>query len=701
MSSNFFNSLKNKFNINLNEQQRIATLHRDGPAIILAVPGAGKTTVLISRTANLILNHNINPENILSITFSKASAKDMKERFNKVFGKALGSKVKFSTIHSFAYFLIREYAYKNRIKYTLIEGNDYRFNKTKILKDIHMKVNGTYINDDKLEDLLNTMGYIKNMMIDIKDFSKGYNSVIKNFEKIYIAYEEFKKANNLIDFDDMLTLGLYILKKDPNILNKYRNQYKYIQVDEGQDTSKVQNEIVRILAYPNNNIFVVADDDQSIYGFRGAFPQYLLDFDKVYSGAKRFFMEENYRSVNNIVSVCNEFIKSNTVRYDKNLFTKNNNKRPVTIVKVKDEDTQYDYIIKKLSSTSNLRDIAILYRNNISSISLVEKLNRNNIPFYMRDTKLNFFNHWVTSDIISFLKLAFDNHDHTSFEKIYYKMKGYISKAAMTYSKDKNSSLSVFDKLLKFPEFRSFQKDNIIKLKKDFRVLSKQNPYRAINFIEHQLEYGSFLKDRCKSFGYSYESILNILSNLKIIAKETNTILEFITRLDELENIIKSSKENKYENALTLSTIHSSKGLEFKEVYLVDLVEGEFPTKNSIESHELGQIKDMEEERRLFYVGMTRSKEVLDILSIGEKNGERVYPSRFIKELESIIGKENKHNFKKEHKLKIGKDIEHINFGKGKIRYIDDDKITIDFGKKGVKELSLDICFEKNLLVVI
>ena len=282
--------------MNLSKEQIDAIHHMKGPALVLAVPGAGKTTVLIHRTANLILNHHIGPERILSITFSRASARDMKGRFNKLYGDISDMPVHFSTIHSFTYGVIREYAYKNRIRYTLVEDNKKDLNKYNILKRIYFSINREYITDEKLETLINSIGYIKNMLITPEEFLSQYKIGISNFKVVYRSYDNYKRTNYLLDFDDMLTLSLEILNKDKHLLNKYRNRYQYIQVDEGQDTSKAQMEIIKTLAHPKNNLFIVADDDQSIYGFRGAYPKGLFEFNKIYKDGRVFYMEQNYRS---------------------------------------------------------------------------------------------------------------------------------------------------------------------------------------------------------------------------------------------------------------------------------------------------------------------------------------------------------------------------------------------------------------------
>ena len=620
--------------MNLSTEQKKAINHIKGPALVLAVPGAGKTTVLIHRTGNLILNQGVSPENILSITFSRASAMDMKSRFNKIYGDITNIPVHFSTIHSFSFGLIREYAYRNRIKYTLIEDNNRELNKYNILKKTYYTVNKNYINEEKLESLINSIGYIKNMQISPKEFAKKSNTDIKNFVEIYDFYEEYKKAHNLIDFDDMLTIALEILNKDNYLLEKYRKKYDYFQLDEGQDTSKVQLMIIRLLANPKDNLFVVADDDQSIYGFRGAYPKGLFDFNSIYEDCKIYYMEENYRSSRNIVSICNVFIKQNTLRYDKNIFTKNQYVEPVSIIKVNTLEEQYEFLIEEIISMGDYSDSAILYRNNISAIGLIEFFDRNNIPFYMKDMKINFFNHWIIEDLIAFFNLAKNPKDIYAFERIYYKMKGFISKKQLQYIKTMNSTSSVFDRLLDLPGLNEFYRKNILDLKLDFKKLSKMTPYDGIVFIQKKLEYEDYLRESCMKFASTLDSLKTILYYLKLISLNLKDLNEFKGRLKYLEYLSVQSKNN--ENAITLSTIHSAKGLEFKNVYIVDLIEGDFPNTTSIDEFNKGNIEVLEEERRLFYVAMTRAKESLNLITIANKNDKKVESSRFLLEVEGL-----------------------------------------------------------------
>lgn len=614
----------------------MAALHKDGPALILAVPGAGKTTVLIYRTKNLISNHNINPYRILSITFSKQSSIDMKNRFYSIFDDMNNIPVKFSTIHSFSYSILREGAYRYNQNYTFIESERSPINKNKLLRNLYWNINREYATEERIEGISNSIGYIKNMMMSVDEFME-ISDEFPYFKDIFYQYENYKREHNLIDFDDMLTLSFDFLKRDKYLLNKYRAKYDYIQVDEGQDTSKIQIELIKLIAHPKNNLFVVADDDQSIYGFRGAYPSALIDFKKVYPDAKIFYMEENFRSSENIVSICNSFIKQNTIRYDKNLFTKNNSLSPVTVVKLNNLIDEYNYIIEKLKNYKNFSNTAILFRNNISSIGLIESLEKNDMPFYIRDTKVHFFNHWITHDIVCFLNLAYDNTDLISFENIYYKMKGFIMKDFISFAKTQDYNKSVFDRILKYPGLKNYQREKIEELKFDFKKLSKLKPYDTISFIQYDLKYEKYLQENCIKFGYTIDSLKTILFYLKFIASHTKTMDEFFGRLKYLDYMTKKGAKNKNKNAITLSTIHSAKGLEFENVYMIDLIDGEFPTGRSVEKYlKHKDLGELEEERRLFYVGMTRAKKRLELLTIKYKNDKEVEPSKFLVELEEL-----------------------------------------------------------------
>jgi DNA helicase-2/ATP-dependent DNA helicase PcrA len=471
-------------------------------------------------------------------------------------------------------------------------------------------------------------------MMDVDNFLKKNKTDIDSFKDIYIGYESYKRNNNLLDFDDMLTISLAILKNNRYLLEKYRDKYNFIQVDEGQDTSLVQMEIIKLLAYPKNNILIVADDDQSIYGFRGAYPQGLLNFNRQYENGKIFFMEQNYRSSKNIVSVCNNFIKSNNIRYEKNIFTDNSHVEPINIIKVNSIDEQYRYIIEDIKG-KDLSQCCILYRNNISAIGIIETLEKNNISFYMRDKKIRFFNHWVIKDILSFMMFAEDTSQMSLYENFYYKIRGYISKNHINYAKTLDSSISVFDRIMKYPGNNSFYLRTISELKLDFKKISNLKPEDAILYIEHSLEYDEYLRENSIKFGYTYDNLSTMLFYLKMIAKSCDNLRELIGRLNYIQNLCMNSQNNR--DTITLSTIHSAKGLEFDRVYIIDLIDGDFPGISSIEAYDKGDISLLEEERRLFYVGMSRAKTHLSLITMNTVNEKRHKPSRFLIELDNSL----------------------------------------------------------------
>lgn len=685
LNKSFFEDLSDNFSLELSDSQKRAVSHFNGPALVLAVPGAGKTTVLISRVANLIETQGIPASKILSITFSKASAKDMASRFQATFGRNLGISPKFSTIHSFAFFVIRDFSSKTSKTYKLIEESGPS-SKSYILRNIYRELNNFFLSDDKLDELINSIGYVKNMMISPTDLKA---TGIRRFTDVYNAYEQYKAKNNLIDFDDMLSLSYDILSKNKDLLESYRSRYEYIQVDEGQDTSNIQHKIIELLSEPKNNLFIVADDDQSIYGFRGANPDYLLNFKEVYPDAKIFYMSKNYRSTIDIVDLSNKLIKKNKARYDKDLIPNSSINIPINIVKFKHQEEQYSYIFDLLDS-NELDDTAILFRSNVSSIPLLDILERNKTAFRLKDSKLNFFNHWLLKDILCFLRLSIDPSDFSSFEKIFYKMKGYISKKGVLFvEKNLNSELSIFSVLSSYGELKPFQVESMRKLNIDFKKLSKKRPLSAIEFISNDLNYLDYLKQKSDYMGYGMESNLSILNYIKSLASRCGSILDFIDRIEELKSFL---MENKSEEGVFISTMHSAKGLEFKNVFILDLVNGDFPSSNTLDSMKEGSLSLIEEERRLFYVGMTRAKENLHLLSYRYRDDSRVPPSIFLREVEGFLSEDL------DDELKVNTLIRHKKFGKGIILDSNENSILVEFYSFGKKQLLKSTCLEENLI---
>lgn len=612
----------------LTKEQLKATKHIEGPALVLAVPGAGKTTMILNRVINLI-NSGISANRILTITFSKAAAVDMKNRFMQL---SNNKDAKFSTIHAFCYSVVLDYMRLKGREISLIDSIPSK--KYELLKKIYYEINKTYLTEDKMDTAINEISYCKNLFLNPKDYSKRKECETQNFDKFFNLYEDYKIKNNLIDFDDMITKSVEIFNEDDYIRNKYRNRFDYIQLDEGQDTSYAQFLVLKSLAKPKDNFFIVADDDQSIYGFRGAKPQYLLNLEREYKSITKYYMEQNFRSSKNIINISNVFIEQNENRFKKIIVTDNPYSEPVNIVKLKDNKEEYKFIVEKLKEYSTSKS-AILYRNNLCAVGLCEYFERNNINFNIKDKKNRFFNHFIVQDILNIIEFSNDLSDIDKYEKIYYKLKGYISKKHIAYLK-KNQSKNVFIKLMSYPYLPEYYMKNISSLNRDFKRLKDMNIKNQINFIENEMGYGEYLKDNSSRLGSNYSNLMEYLYYLKLIAEERSDLDDFIGRLKHLDHILKKPSNEDYN--LTFSTLHSSKGLEFDNVFIVDLVEGTIPSSKSIEN-----LKDdtnlYEEERRLFYVGMTRAKKNLFLMYPHKTNNNENAMSSFLLDLETLEGK--------------------------------------------------------------
>jgi len=707
----FIQNLIEKHNINLNEQQQKAVLNIEGPILLLAVPGGGKTTVIVSRCANMVMNHKISPESILTLTFSKASALDMKNRFHKVFGTEVGGQLNFSTIHSFCYNVLRTYTQKMRIAFpTIIEDEKAPISKNQLLRQINQKYNEAYLSDDKLEELSNAICYIKNMMIPDNEIANQKTGV-KNLAKILKSYEEYKLQNNFIDFDDMLTKTLDLFIQNKDLVNAYRSKYIYINVDESQDTSYLQHQIIKCLANPINNIFMVGDEDQSIYTFRAAFPKALLDFEKTYPEAQVYLMENNYRSVKSIVSAANKFIKQNNERYDKNMFSERDEGTPIKSTCMNDKNEQYDHIVDVIDGSKDFFGTAVLYRNNVSAIPLVDALNRSNIPFYLREAKTHFFRHWVTLDIISFLDLSSDASNIDAFRQIYYKVNAFISKAMLEYAvSNVIPGCNLFDILLEYPDINTKRNKKLLEIKLKLIKISKLKALEAIEYVVEVLGYGEYINNQSNDGTETADSLMQIISGLKSIASKTESIQDFKDRLEQLRQIMDNAKFNKGKNAVTLSTIHSSKGLEFDRVIIIDLFDGQFPSASSISDFKVGDSALMEEEVRLFYVGVTRARHQLELISASMLDGRKVKPSRFIEQFLAAAKVEGKWEIDlgqycdlgpiTEKGLYLEMPVAHKKFGVGNIRFINlqADLLEVLFKDVGLKNFSLKFCVKGGMI---
>lgn len=710
----FFEKKRLELGVSLNKVQKQAVLHTEGPLLLLASPGSGKTTTTIMRIGYLIEEKGVTPSRIKAVTFSRASASDMRDRFKRFFPDQGGNCVDFSTIHSLAFEVVREFFGKRKVSYQIIEGkNDLAgpFQKKQILKNLFKKCNNETISEDQYEDLTTYISFIKNKLVPVRDWGK-VKCDVPNAQRILTEYEQVKKRNRFVDFDDMLTIANKAFETDSDLLKKYQQRYDYILTDESQDTSLVQHAIIEKLVKPHQNLYVVADDDQSIYGWRAAEPQYLLNFKQVYPNAVILMMEQNYRSSKEIVEAANQFIKQNKQRYDKNMFTENPPNKPIAIKILADFRFQAKYVVEEISKLQNYQEAAVLFRNKSSSIILVNEFDRAGIPFYIKDYDNRFFSHWVVKDILNFMRMSFTDKRPDILEQIHTKLDLYITREQLAELKRLNHNRSIFDQLLKISD--SYRAKQIKVCQQTFQTMRGMSPLAAITTIRGALGYDKAIEKMAQNLNFNKEKLMGILFTLEAIAAPLKTMEEFAKRLTHLEAAINASKFKKGENVVTFSTLHSSKGLEFKNVYMVDLIQGVIPADEDLN----GPDDLLEEAVRLFYVGMTRAESNLELLSYKKQFGHRVQPSQFVYDVKRIVAPPiqtkkkqslqkdeqgrpiipiNPNAIKRVEDLKIGSQIKHRVFGRGEILQIDQEYLEIQF-QRGPKKLSRIMCLEMGLL---
>ncbi|MBQ4627892.1 MAG: ATP-dependent helicase [Clostridia bacterium] len=606
-----FRKFKEKFNIVLNSQQDSAVQATDGANLLLAVPGSGKTTVLVARLGYMILCKNIAPQNILALTYTKAATEDMRARFRSFFGEKLANKIEFRTINSIADKIIKKYTDR---PFEIIDDTK------EIVKKILQRTQTSFPTENEINEAITKIAYYKNMMIRPEKIEDEDDA------EIFGIYNEFLKQSSLMDYDDQLVYAHTILRKYPRILEYFQDRYQYICVDEAQDTSKLQHEIIRLLAMKYNNIFMVGDEDQSIYGFRAAYPRALTEFRSNYPNASVYYMETNYRSTKEIVKTSADFIEKNIDRYSKKIVSSRSYGAPVLRIPVKNREDQYKFLLE-LAKRSD-RSTAILYRDNDSAIPLIDLMLRNNIPFNVNKLKGLFFTNRLVSDIKNFMQLAVDQYDTESFMQIYYKCNfGFNKKMAeLVCAKSMGRKMTVADALIR----QNFQQPHMQKNAKEFGKflsdIASNNPLNALNIIY----------DRYESFMTRQNMDYDKFELLQVLASAEKTVGSFLERLYELQLICSDEKPEK-NNGITLSTVHSAKGLEFDSIYIADVFDGTFPSVTlSAAQKDKDEMDCYMEERRLFYVAMTRAKNELAVISISDRKSSFIDEIISSKEADSL-----------------------------------------------------------------
>lgn len=593
-----------KYGQKLNNEQIAAVRAVEGFVLLLAVPGSGKTTVLINRLGYMLYVKGIRPENILTLTYTVAATKDMARRFESVFGRASSNLLEFRTINGICYEIIREYGRRiGKKPFDLITDDKL---SGKILTDIYTEVMEEYPTESDIKNVRTLITYCKNMLLTEEEIKKRGEDEGLDLFKIYDRYNAELKARSLMDYDDQMIYAYRMLKSSSEMLSFFKNRYKYICVDEAQDTSKSQHMIISLLAGENGNLFMVGDEDQSIYGFRAAYPDALLNFEKDHRGARVLVMNKNYRSNAKIVETADLFIQKNFNRHNKHMCAEREASSEINYVTLKSRDSQYKYLFEMAGASDS--GLAILYRDNESIIPLIDLLEREDFSYRIKSTDMSFFSNRVVVDIANILKFALNPSDPALFMNIYFKFQTYLRKPdaeKMIYIADRKH-IGILDAAESI-DLNGRVLGNVRSLRTHFRNMAMEPPVKALNRIDKYMGYGDYLKDN--------NIATNKLFILKMLAKKEKTIPGFLERLDLLRKILTEKRED-YTAKLILSTIHSSKGLEYDNVVLMDVINGVFPGKmiKNFKSATPQEKRDYEEERRIFYVGITRAKDNLTIL---------------------------------------------------------------------------------------
>ena len=608
--------------INYSSNQKKAIEHGAGPLMVFAGPGSGKTFVITHRIKYLIEGSGISPAHILVVTFSRAAAKEMKDRFEKLQGK---SYVTFGTFHS-VFFSILKTAYgfsaeqiaSDELRYTLIKE---LIKKNEIVNEDINTLSG---------NLLNEIALIKQDNINIKNYYS--NSIASDtFKKLYKEYEAELETRNKLDFEDMLSLTYELLSERKDILTAVQNRYQYILVDEFQDINFLQYNIIKLMAGKKQNITVVGDDDQSIYRFRGARPEIMLGFERDFRNVSKVFLDINFRSTTQIVDASTKLISFNSKRFPKTFEANNGSGAPVSVIEFKNPFAEVNSIIKDIKeyikAEQDINNIAVLYRTNLSPRLLIERMMKNNIPFTIRDSIPNLFEHWVSKDIISYIKLAINLGNKNDLLRISNKPNRYISRDSLSSSKANIETL--FD----YYDDKSYMIKRIIELREHLRTIKNLKPATALRYIRNVVGYDEYIEEYCDMNGIESDDCYTVLGDLENSASEFNTFSDWFVHMEEYkEELIEARKKsNEDDIGVRLMTFHSSKGLEFDIVYIIDVNEGSIPYKKAKGADEI------EEERRMFYVAMTRARHKLFICYCKENFGKSIGKSDFIVELSSKV----------------------------------------------------------------
>ena len=612
------------------KSQSEAIRHVDGPLLVLAGPGSGKTTVVTKRVQYLVQDCSISPSSILVITFTKAAATEMKDRFTRLMEQQAQppggyGNVSFGTFHA-VFFNILKLSYGFTVANIITEETRRQYLKESVDR---MKLE---IDDENefLTGIAGEISLIKNERVELEHyFSKNCSEEV--FRKIYEGYEERKKRARLIDFDDMLVYTWELLSQRKDILSAWQKKYQYILVDEFQDINRLQYDILRLLAEPENNLFIVGDDDQSIYRFRGARPEIMLNFRKDYPQSGQVLLNDNFRSTTQIVEAAGRVIARNKTRFPKNIIARGGDGALVQSLEFPDQQQECAYILREIQNWQarggSLRQVAVIYRTNTQPRVVIQKLMEYNLPFRVRDQVPNLFQHWIARDLFCYMRLAMGSGLRKDLLPVLNRPKRYLSRECL------NDERISWEYMLNFYKDKRYVCDRIERLQYDLKMMSRMGPFAAINYIRHVIGYEEYLKEYAGFRRMNVEDLLEVLSDLQESAREYHTYEEWFIYIEkyteEMEQLKKRQQEVK--DGVHLTTMHSSKGLEYEKVFILDAAEGITPYKKAVLE------ADLEEERRMFYVAMTRAKKELTICWTKKVGSHEKKPSRFLEEMQEEV----------------------------------------------------------------
>lgn len=612
----------------LNRGQDEAIKHGNGPCMVLAPPGSGKTLIVTERTRYLIEESGVRPDQILVITFTRYAAREMKERFERLTaGK--NYPVTFGTFHSIFYGILK-CAYGIGAN-NLMSEKESSVLLQEVLDQTNIESTPEVEDEEELvRELLREVGMVKNGLYHLKDFHSKYLTQ-DEFAEVFRSYEHQKKELKKFDFDDMLVQCYALFRKKPEILQGWQKRFQYILIDEFQDINRVQYEVIRMLAAPRYNLFVVGDDDQSIYGFRGAKPELMLYMKQEFPSLRTISLTVNYRSTEFITGAAARVILHNDTRFYKCVQSFRGRGQNVHVQEVLDEQEEAQYVTeeiqKKLDQGIKPGEIAVLFRAAVQARMISEILSKHRIPFEMRDYVTNFYRHFIVKDMMAYLQLAAGKRDRSLFLTICNRPLRYLARNSM-----ENRQVN-FEDLRKFYCDKDWMLDIIDQFDVDVRMMKNMAPYAAIQYIRKKIGYDDFLKEYAEKHQISWKQLMDVMAELEERSKNFKSydeweihIAKYTQELEEQQAKARKIKGER-ENKVQLMTIHSAKGLEFEDVFVIHANEGEIP-------HQKAEKKDeIEEERRLFYVALTRAKNNLCISYITQKNGNSIKPSRFVEEL--------------------------------------------------------------------